>query len=669
MSSQARSLLAERTSSARIVALAHELGDLDRTSGGPGLERCLERLAERLRAAGASEVELHAFAAGPEAKYFGWSLERRPITVRAELHLVLPDGRELPICKSPEEPGCLMGAYRATASEGELFEVVDVGFGTRGRDYGQRMAGKLALASGHQFQAAMLEALALRRAEGLLCGPGSESGTVPNRLAEPSLFERHRPFGFNLDRARYDALARRLAAEEEVQVRVRIEQTLDSGALPALSARLTGSDLAEESVLLVADAGASEAAAAACLVETLQVIASGVVDGRLPPPRRSLELLAAPGVAGVVCWLAARRARLPRAVVLLSLDGLDAGALRAQVSGLPGAPSFLPDLLLDHLGGAEAPLEGWGLRAAAGPYRAGALLPFAELALPGVCHVSARGEPATETSARDGLRELGAGLASALHDLATLDEDALPRLITSAQLKGAARILARLERVRREGTAELAAVRARGAASPGGGAARHLLWRSELALGEGRRRERATLASCAAFLSGPGPHALRLAEALTDLDAFAAALERALHAEVASALGPRAKLQVRRRPLSALERRAQGTVVQRAFEGPPPLASLLRDAAAVDREWLAHSAVALARQPAGEELLALVDGKRNVLELVDLLALDHPEVDLRLIRRYLDVLQGAGLLRLEEEPRVSTPEQSLEPSLDREDEP
>jgi hypothetical protein len=653
-----RRLLAERTSSAHVVALAHELGDLERTSGAPRLERCLERLAERLREAGASEVELHSFPAGPGARYFGWTLERRPLTVRAELALLLADGREQPLCRSPEEPGCLMGAFRATPSEGEVFEVVDVGFGTRARDYGaQRMAGKLAFASGHQFQAAMHEALVARHAEGLLCGPGSEQTTVPNRLAEPSLFERRRPFGFNLDRARYNLLARRLAAEEEVRVRVRIEQSLDSGALSALSARLAGSDLAEESVLLVVDA--AEVGAAACLVETLRVIASAVVAGTLPPLRRSLVLLAAPAPAGIVAWLAANQERAgasgwPRALIQLSCEGIDARAIHAGVCGLPGAPSFLADLLLDHLGGAACALEPTsGLSASPRRYRAGALLPAAGLPLPGLARVAARGAPGGE-GARDGLRELCAGLVSALHDLATLDEADLPRLLTGSQLKGAGRLLERLEAVRAEGAEELALARARAEGS--GAAARHLLWLAELALAEGLRRERAALQSCAAYLRGPGSHALRLAEASTDLESLVAALERALHAEVASALGPRTKLQLRRRPLSALERRAQATTVHRAGEGPPPLATLLRDAAPADREWLAHSADALACQPSGEELLGLVDGRRSLLEIVDLLALDHPELDLRLIRRYLETLAGAGIVRLEEEPRISSPE-------------
>jgi len=56
----------------------------------------------------------------------------------------------------------------------------------------------------------------------------------------------------------------------------------------------------------------------------------------------------------------------------------------------------------------------------------------------------------------------------------------------------------------------------------------------------------------------------------------------------------------------------------------------------------------------GELLLQWVDGKRTLLEIYDRLRLDEPRADLRVLWRYLEVLQGAGWVALDEVPNVET---------------
>jgi hypothetical protein len=94
--------------------------------------------------------------------------------------------------------------------------------------------------------------------------------------------------------------------------------------------------------------------------------------------------------------------------------------------------------------------------------------------------------------------------------------------------------------------------------------------------------------------------------------------------------------------------------VRRLGAGPPPLPQLLRDTTVADRDWLAHNAWALRDQPVGELLLQWVDGKRTLLEIYDRLRLDEPRADLRVIWRYLEVLQGAGWVALDAVPNVET---------------
>jgi hypothetical protein len=154
--------------------------------------------------------------------------------------------------------------------------------------------------------------------------------------------------------------------------------------------------------------------------------------------------------------------------------------------------------------------------------------------------------------------------------------------------------------------------------------------------------------SCGEFLGGGGPQQVRIAEVAQDLQRAVEALERSLHSTISARGGASPRGLTSRRPrLTALERRAESVVPERRFSGPPPLLATRREANRTDRGWLAEHAEALREQPI-DALLQLADGRTNLRELVDRLRLDHPPSDLRLIWRYLEVLQRAKLVRLRE---------------------
>ncbi|MCC6750257.1 MAG: hypothetical protein IT371_21510 [Deltaproteobacteria bacterium] len=658
---QWRSLLrACETSTLR--ALSAELDSVDRRPGGRGLDGAAERLAARLHEAGADEVELQSFATGPEQRYLGWSVERRICTEQAELWLVEPSGETL-LCRQSDEPGCCLGALRSTPDEGELFEVVDVGPGTRAADYrSHRLAGKVALATAEGAEAVLLEALAQRQAEGLLLAtrPGArDDGRSPLRLGPPSLFGGHRPFAFRLRAAAHERLLRRLARGEVVQVRVRLRTRMETGEAPLLAGTLRGSDRSSEQVALVASLADDESAlAAAALIELVRVTSELVTRGVLPPPSRSLRLLLVPGALGSAAWLQATPAsgRDLRCVLQLSV-ATHAGPTALEVVAPPPLhPSFVPDLLAAtfHAAAAAEASEdaapeirrrGYQVGAPVAPFLSlGASRPAlwlrAQLAHPTLAETSAEGDGAR------GARWLLAGLAGAAYELATLTEVDLPRLLCQSQLLGAERLVTRLARCRRdrpepEEDTEAAV------------AARHALWRTEHVLQEGLRQERAVLQSCATFLGGAGAFGLRLAEAQGELDQCGQALGRAVSSELAATLPAGARLSVKRRPLSPLERRASELTVVPTFDGLPAIPSLLEDARPDDQLWLAHHVDPLANQPTGELLLAWVGDGTTLLELHDRLELEHPGTELKLLWRYLEVLEGAGIVRLEPATRTT----------------
>lgn len=648
-----------RVSTGRMLALAADLEALDRSVGGPDLELACERLATHL--GGAQQVELRTYACGSEHKVLGWSRERRPYTEEAELWLVGSDGSETLICRRSDNPACTMGAFRSTRGDGEVFDVVDVGFGTRPTDYrGHRMQGKVALVSGHQLQAAMLEALEQRQAEGLLCGPGTAGDpthVVPNRLANASLFSPHRPFGFNLSAHQFNLLGNLLASGSEVQVRVRIRTVMDTGTIPVLSGMLEGGELRDQRVLLVADLGrAASPLGAACLVEILRTLSALVVEGTLSPPQRGLQLLLVPDDFGLVSWLDEQREiwRQIKAVVRLDLPSADA-ASRVEVQCSPSVqPTFISDLLDDHLQWASSVPGSYRgdvpMQVVTAPYDGSSMLHSLVDRSVGLPSVGVRGsaQPSRGGGSIHGpLHRLTAALAWAAVDLCNLrpDQD-LPRLLASSQLKGLSRLTRRAEQLRGRIRDELNHERATTTA------ARHLLWTAQGAFQEDLRRERQILQSCGDYADGPGQLALDLAQASAGLERVKETLMQALVLRIGAAVGPRARLVPRRRRISALERRAGSVVVSRRSDTPVPLPSLLRDVRDTDRSWLAHNMALLAQQP---PLLQRVDGERTLLEIYDQLSFDHPGADLKLLWRYLELLEGAGHVELKEVPTVFHP--------------
>jgi hypothetical protein len=427
---------------------------------------------------------------------------------------------------------------------------------------------------------------------------------------------------------------------------------MDTGTLAVVGAALEGSDLSRERVLLVCDMGMGEGVlGAACAVEVLHALKALAVRGVLPPLRRTVQLMVVPGVQATVAWLAESRAEIPdlRAAIHLTLPcAASASSLRVHAPP-PTCLSFTADLIEDHLRGistlageigaeAEAPLQVEGhAYAAASP-----VFPFGDrdVGVPAVwvCGTDLCRGPASE---EPWLRQVVAGLASAIHDLGTLAEVDVPRLVSSSQCRGLTRLVRRAEGLREVVQKELPE-------APRSSVARHLLWLCDGTLREGLRREQETLRSCGDYLAGPGQQALRVAEAASDGERVTASLLRSLVAEVACLVSPRARLSLKRLPLTPLERRAQLVVPHRLFSGPLPLPTLLREATAADRDWLAHNADALSVQPGGEVALQWVDSERTLLEIYDLLCFDATEPDLKLVWRYLETLEAAGLLRLEE---------------------
>lgn len=665
----------------RIFWRANQLAQAHPRMGEAGLTTAYQFIASILEEAGGKQIEIGNFPYGPEHRYWGWSTERKPFSELAELYLILPDGREIRLCSTLEDPTCSMGAFRSTLPDGEIFEVMEVGAGAHPADYrNQPLPGKLILASGELFSAVMVEALIHRHAEGLLCGPGHspvhQDLVIGRQLGEPSLFSDRRPFGFNLSARQYRQLQQQLAATGTLRVKAKIKVTLDNGQWPVVSAFLPGSDFAEEHVVLLANWGGTKASgigsslAMASLEEILRCLATTIVQGKLTPLRRSLQLLITPGMESLVAWINARQACLPQIKAVIHLTTLAAHPTTERIvihDTPPAQPSFIPDLLCASFQRMAAlttresiPVEP-SLELDCPPYWPGLpVLPWIDNQqnIPAIgvdfClhHLSS---PELDSFRLHGQwHQSLAALTSGVGDLCSLQEEDLPRQLLSSQLAGINRLTRYTDSLHLQAQHELEKEERSSTT------VRHYLWLAETNMKDLLAREQQRLKSCGRYLKGPGAQALRLAETQSDLEQTTEALLRSLHAEMAIWLGPRARLALRRRPYSALERRAQMVRVHRHFSGPFPLPQLLREATPADRDWLVHHEMALATQPVGEIAIPYIDSRRNLLEIYERLNAIYPHTDLRLLWRYFEVLQNIGLIQFEEIPQASLPNQAGE---------
>ncbi|MFH1132006.1 MAG: hypothetical protein V1754_11765 [Pseudomonadota bacterium] len=452
-----------------------------------------------------------------------------------------------------------------------------------------------------------------------------------------------KPFGFNLSARQFNQIRNQLASGNKINVRVHTQVATDTGTLPVLSATLKGCNSPSERIVIVANLSSDEPAlSSACVCEILRILSGAVVRGDIAPPTRSIQLLFVPGTAGTSAWLEnASQHGLKTALEFSVPSSLSIADFQVQTA-LGNRPSFVPDLCEENLRWATG---SQGRLNAAVP----SVFPFTtqHTTVAGTKIAGVHGPLQPHVLFAETLRRMVAGVAWSVVDLASLEDKDLFSLLCSAHFKSNVRHLERAKQLQR---------RIQVALSSGNNAktvAQHLLWFCDASMAEGLRRERATIQSCASYLDNPGAASLRMAEISADLEQTTNALLRSIHTEVRAHVESKARLSVKRRPISAIERRASQQVIHRTFDGPMPVPELMRDTPQVERTWLTHHANELAKQPIGEHLMQWVDGKRTLFDIYEILMMDFPHANLKLLWRYSSALEAAGLVQLELSPGIS----------------
>jgi aminopeptidase YwaD len=287
-----------------------DLGRFHRVHGSPGLAAAAEMVRGRLADAGLADAAVERFPADGQTRYahfrsyLGWDAKD------ASLDEVSPRPRS--IARFPD----LSVALADYSQDADVTaELVDVGAGSAPADYaGREVKGRLVLASG-PLPLVHRRAVEERGAAGFLSDypnqrtawSGDDRDLV--RWGHLSPYQTRNSFAFMLSPRQSHEMRARLAAGERITLHARVRARMVPATYDVVTATIPGRERPAEEVVLTAhlcheSAGANDnASGSAAILEVARALQSAVARGTLPAPRRTIRFLWLPEIAGSQAWL------------------------------------------------------------------------------------------------------------------------------------------------------------------------------------------------------------------------------------------------------------------------------------------------------------------------------------------------------------------------------
>ncbi|HEY2943745.1 MAG TPA: DUF4910 domain-containing protein [Vicinamibacteria bacterium] len=287
-----------------------DLGRFHRVHGSPGFAAAADMIRDRLLAAGLADAAVERFPADGRTRYahfrsyLGWN------PTEASLDEVSPHAR--PIARFPD----LAVALADYSQDADVTaELVDVGRGAAPADYaGKEVRGRLVVASG-PLPLVHRRAVEERGAAGFLSDypnqrtawSGDDRDLV--RWGHLSPYQTRNSFAFMLSPRQSQDLRSRLAAGEKIVLHARVRARMVPATFDVVTATIPGQERPAGEIVLTAhlchqSAGANDnASGSAAILEIARALQSAVARGTLAPPRRTIRFLWLPEIAGSQAWL------------------------------------------------------------------------------------------------------------------------------------------------------------------------------------------------------------------------------------------------------------------------------------------------------------------------------------------------------------------------------
>jgi len=347
--------LAAEVSGAAAKRNLQDLTLFHRMRGSRGFRAAAERVRDRAREYGLSEVEILELPAdgtifyGTQRSRPAWDAEFAELWEQRQEGNTWVDGERI----ASWEARPIVLAQDSASGEAAA-ELVDVGAGTAEGDYqGKEVRGKLVLASsqpGAVYELAVDKLGAagiVSYAQNQVTGWWKEDETLV-RWGHLDTFPAPKTFAFMVSLKQARAWQERLAAGKPVRLRASVKAGQHPGSYSITTAVIPGADREHEIVLSChldhQRPGANDnASGCAGVLEVARTLHRLIVSGTLPRPERTIRFLWPPEIEGTIALLNARPEFTRRTLAVIHLDMIGGDTeVTKSILRVHGSPPSLP---------------------------------------------------------------------------------------------------------------------------------------------------------------------------------------------------------------------------------------------------------------------------------------------------------------------------------------
>lgn len=285
------------------------LGRFHRVQASAGFHEAASYIAAKAREYGLQEVKIDSFAADGVTTYntfrtyFGWEAETGILSEVAPRKIIIADYPKLRVA---------LADYSNDANV--TTELIDVGGGTSEQDYaGKEIKDKIVLAGGG-LMSVHRQAVDERGAAGILSYQQNQttgwSGDYADnvRWGHLSPYNLKNTFAFMISLRQAREYQSRLARGEKIRLHAVVKARMQPGYLEVVSAIIPGTDPNAGEIVFTCHLchqlpGANDnASGAAAILEDARLLVALIQQGKLPQPRRTIRFIWPPEIAGTMCY-------------------------------------------------------------------------------------------------------------------------------------------------------------------------------------------------------------------------------------------------------------------------------------------------------------------------------------------------------------------------------
>ena len=358
-------LVKEELSGNIAKSFVEQIARFHRIQASTMFHEAAEYVRNELIKIGLKDAAIEQFTADGKTKYWtytspiGWTVKS------AELYLMEPE--EKLIVRYEDVPTCLHAFSKATPPEGVIAELVDVGAGTKPKDYeGKDVKGKFVLATGRAKQVHE-QAVLKYGALGVITDtcwefPNvRESLDIPDAHAYQGIWPKAEEidkitFGFSLSKRQGNHLRALLKSGKTVKLRAKVDAQLFTGNLDVVTATIRGASKPDEEIFLIAHlchpkpSANDNASGSGLLLEIARTIRAIIDSGKIALPARTIRFIWVPETFGSVAYLSKHEELYSKLVAGINLDmvGQDQELCKSTLT-LDNTPDSLPSYLNDYV--------------------------------------------------------------------------------------------------------------------------------------------------------------------------------------------------------------------------------------------------------------------------------------------------------------------------------